>query len=241
MIKVPDSLLWGEQMKGLSGLFIVATPIGHLEDISLRALQTLQGVDAILCEDTRVTRQLLQHYHLRVPCTSYHGHNERQKLESTLAMLKSGKKLALVSDRGTPLISDPGTLLVQSCIQEGIPVHSLPGASSVLLAVTLSGFPTSSFFFQGFLPQRHIKRQTLLHTLVTLPCPLIFFESPYRIHACLSTLLQHLGNRRACILRELTKKFEERKGGTLMQLSQEVEHNPLKGEITIVVEGAICP
>lgn len=235
MIVDLNQFQWTKQMEGLHGLFIVATPIGHMEDISLRALVTLGCVDSILCEDTRVTRQLLSHYNISTTCYSYHSHSERKKLNGIMCLLKKGHKLALVSDRGTPLISDPGYILVKQCYQEGIPVHGIPGASSLLLAAVLSGISCQSFFFQGFLP--HKRQAKHLQELSALSVPVIFFESPHRLLSLITQLETVFGNRNACLLRELTKKFEERIEGTLKTLELWVQQAQVLGECVLVVEG----
>ena len=225
---------WDEQLKSLFGLFLTATPIGNLEDITLRALVTLRGVDGILCEDTRTTSVLLHHYQIATPCYSYHRHNETRKLQGILHRLQQGDKLVLVSDRGMPLISDPGFLLVAACYEAHIPVHIIPGASAALAAVVLSGFPCSSFFFQGFLPPT--RNRKILTLLASLPVPIVFFEAPHRIPKFLARLQEIFGDRKVCLLRELTKKFEERIFGSLSQIQQRIP--PILGECVIVVQGA---
>ncbi len=225
---------WSEQIKSLWGLFIVATPIGHIEDISYRALITLQNAKKILCEDTRETKQLLKYYDIYTPCESYHAHNERQKLNRIISWLKEHQILALVSDRGTPLISDPGYLLTQQCYLENIPVHGIPGASALLSAIILSGIACHSFYFQGFLP--HKKRTLILGNLSALSVPVIFFESPHRLNKTLKEIYHIFGERKACLLKELTKKFENRTSAALSHLIQLTEKKVL-GEYVLVIEG----
>jgi 16S rRNA (cytidine1402-2'-O)-methyltransferase len=226
---------WAEQIQSLTGLFLVATPIGHIEDISLRALSTLANVHGILCEDTRQTRILLAHYGISTPCYAYHAHNEHRKQAGILHLLHQGKRLALVSDRGTPLMSDPGFPLVRACYAHSIDVHALPGASSILTALTLSGLPCSPFFFQGFLPTR--KRQATLDFLSTLPCTLVIFESPHRLAETLKELSLCFQERPACLLRELTKKFQERIALPLDHLAQWAANAAHIGECVLVIQG----
>lgn len=227
--------LWSEQIQELSGLFIVSTPIGHLEDITLRALRTLSAVDSIICEDTRVTRLLVSHYGISTPCYSYHAYNEKQKLNGILHLLRQGKKIALVSDRGTPLISDPGFLLVRECYAQGIPVHAIPGASSVMVAAVLSEFSCTSFFFQGFLPERH--RAQTLKFLASLPVPTILFASPHSLCKIVQELSPFFGERKVCFLRELTKKFEERSVYSLSELSTWAATATHIGECILILQG----
>ena len=234
MDSLPKSV-WSEQIQALSGLFIVATPIGHLEDITLRALTTLAYVDTILCEDTRVTRLLLSHYGISKPCYSYHSHNEKQKLNGIIHLLKKGEKIALVSDRGTPIISDPGFLLVRECYAQGIPVHALPGASSVMVAAVLSEFSCASFFFQGFLPMRG--RSKTIQSLACLPVPLILFEAPHRLCKTLKELAPFFGDRKVCLLREMTKKFEQRLVLSLSELLAWAETAAHIGECVLIIKG----
>ncbi len=231
---LPHSL-WSEQIKVLEGLFIVSTPIGHLEDITLRALVTLAAVDCILCEDTRVTRLLLSHYGISKPCYSYHRHNEKQKLNGIIHLLNKGGKIGLVSDRGTPIISDPGFLLVRECYKQGIPVHAVPGASSVMVAAVLSEFSCAAFFFQGFLPMR--KRSKTIQFLSSLPAPIILFEAPHRLCKTLQELIPLFGDRTVCLVREMTKKFEQRLVLSLSELLKWAETAPHIGECVLIVKG----
>ena len=229
--------LWDDQMKNLSGLFVVSTPVGHMEDITLRALSTLRHVDGILCEDTRKSRILLHHYDIKTPFFSYHAHNEHKKLRGVLQRLLRGDRLALVSDRGTPLISDPGFLLVRECYAHKVPVHAIGGVSAVTLAVVLSGFPCQSFFFQGFLPKKKIAQR--LDFLATLSDPIVFFEAPHRLATLCQQLIDRLGpHRPACLLREMTKNFEERIALSLQDLLIFVQQAKHLGECVLVVQGA---
>jgi 16S rRNA (cytidine1402-2'-O)-methyltransferase len=227
--------LWSEQMAETKGLFVVSTPIGHCEDITLRALETLGQVDGILCEDTRMTRTLLNHYGISKPCYSYHAHNEGEKVNGVLNRLKNGDRLALVSDRGTPLISDPGLLLVQKCHDENIPVHIMAGASSVMNAVVWCGLPCESFYFQGFMPTRKVLEHWAF--LETIPAPIVFFVAPHDLSGFIREALKALGPRVACLMRELTKKFEERVNLPLDQMAQWVENAVHLGECVMVIDG----
>lgn len=226
---------WAGQMEELNGLFVTATPLGHREDITLRALTTLSKVDAILCEDTRTTRQLLAVYAIATPCYGYHAHNERTKLNGVLALLERGKKLALVSDRGTPLICDPGWILVQACHAHNIPVHGLPGACSAVLALTLSGFRASEFCFQGFFPRS--QQPQWVQKMQDLACPIVLFESPHRLEKTVDFLAKAWPDRQACLLRELTKKFEERVCMPLRDLALWIKSTAHLGECVLVIQG----
>jgi 16S rRNA (cytidine1402-2'-O)-methyltransferase len=227
---------WQQQIQSLTGLFLIPTPIGHLEDLSVRALVTLGAMDGLLCEDTRQTRLLLNYYGLSTPCYAYHAHNEYEKLAGVMARLRKGARLGLVSDRGTPLMSDPGFPLVRACLAEDVCVHGLPGASSILLALSLSGLPCTPFFFQGFLPVR--RRKTALDELGKIQATLVIFESPHRLAATLAELCSTWGDRQACLLRELTKKFQQRIPGSLSQLESWAREAPHIGECVLVVSGA---
>ena len=227
--------MWSKQLGETAGLFVVSTPIGHCEDVTLRALQTLHHMDGILCEDTRITRRLLDHYAIDKPCYSYHAHNEREKLAGILARLARGDRLALVSDRGTPLISDPGLMLVQHCQTRSIPVHVIGGVSSLIHAVVLSGLSSGPFYFQGFMPVK--KRKELWDFLATLPVPMVFFVAPHDLLALIDHAVAALGERSACLMRELTKKFEERIAFPLSALGLWVKTAPHLGECVLVIDG----
>lgn len=219
--------------------FIVATPIGNLGDITLRALEVLKAVDVIACEDTRVTRKLLSHYAIRTRTIAYHEHNGEKMRPEILSLLAAGKRVALVSDAGTPLISDPGYKLAKAVVEAGFSVTSLPGASSVMTALTLAALPTHHFTFLGFLPDKTSAVNTLLATCGALPSTLVIMEAANRLTKTLALLQDRLGNRNAAIARELTKLFEETRRGTLTTLHAHYREqgNP-KGEVVIVVEGA---
>lgn len=219
-------------------LFLVATPIGNLEDLSPRAERILKEADFVAAEDTRHTGQLLARLGIKAKLISFHEQNEEKRLPEILELLKEGKNVALVSDAGTPGVSDPGFVLVRASHQNEIPVYAIPGPSAVLAALTTSGLPTNRFLFEGFLPKKPGKRRKRLEYLRELEATLIFFESPYRLVKFLDELKETLGNRQAAVARELTKKFEETKTGHLSELSEYYTSHPPKGEITVVVEGA---
>jgi len=218
-------------------LYIVPTPIGNLEDITLRAINILKSVDLILAEDTRTTIFLLKHLGIEKPLRSYHQHNEHKVLEDLMQNLKGGKTIALVSDAGTPAISDPGFLLVREAIQNKIKISCLPGATAFVPALVNSGFPCNEFCFYGFLPQKK-GRQTKLKKLAEEEKTFIIYESPFRLLKLLEELNQYLGGqRKVSVSRELSKLFEETKIGTLSDLIPFYTLKPVKGEIVVVVEG----
>ncbi len=220
-----------------STLYLVATPIGNLEDITLRALRILKEVSLIACEDTRQTKKLLQHYNINVPTISYHDHNERNRTDQLLAHLAKGESLALVSDAGTPMLSDPGFILVRAAIAHNYSVVAVPGASALLPALTAAGLPCQDFFFAGFLPSRSSERKRRLTQLASLPTTLVFYESPHRILAMIADALEILGTRMAVIARELTKLHEEYLRGDLAQLLHHLQTNPPRGELVVVIAG----
>ncbi len=218
------------------GLHVVATPIGNLGDISLRALGTLAAADAIIAEDTRVTRTLLAHYGITTPLVAYHEHNAEVVRPHLLARLASGAKLALVSDAGTPLVSDPGFKLVIESVAAGHKVTTVPGASAVLAALVVAGLPTDRFYFEGFLPQKQGARRTRIAEIAAVPGTLVFFESPRRLAAMLADLAAVLGDREAAIARELTKLYENVRRGRLPGLAEQyAQEEPPKGEIVVLV------
>ena len=213
------------------------TPIGNLEDITLRAINTLRAADLILAEDTRTSSFLLRHLQIEKPLRSYHQHNEHKVLEELIGLLNSGKNIALVSDAGTPGISDPGFLLIREAIAQLVPVISLPGATAFVPALVNSGLPCNEFSFYGFLPQKK-GRQTKLRSLAHEEKTFVLYESPFRLVKLLEELKEHLGpERRASVSRELTKLFEETQRGTLAHLVGHYSAKPVKGEIVVVVEG----
>jgi 16S rRNA (cytidine1402-2'-O)-methyltransferase len=217
------------------GLHIVATPIGNLGDITLRALAALAGTDLIACEDTRVTRKLLDRYAIVTPLTPYHDHNAEKARPALLRRLAAGAAIALVSDAGTPLISDPGFKLVRAAHDAGHTVTALPGASSLLAALTVSGLPTDQFFFAGFLPAKQTARRAQIAELARIPGTLVLFETGPRLEATLNDLATGLGARQAVICRELTKLHEEVRRGNLATLAQTCASSELRGEFVVVV------
>ena len=225
-------------MEATSGrLFVVATPLGNLEDLSQRAARVLAEVDLIACEDTRHTGKLLQHLGVRTPTTSYHEHNERSKAPKLVAELKSGKDVALVSDAGTPLLSDPGYRLVQSCRLEKISVIPIPGPSAAVAALSVAGLPTDRFLFAGFLPSRRAAAKKELARLSSLEMTLVFYVSPHRLQGTLRQMLEVLGNRNAFLIREMTKIYESGCHGTLQEILETVQSRSPRGEYTLVVQG----
>ena len=221
----------------MAKLFIVPTPIGNLDDITLRAVKTLGAADVVLAEDTRTTQVLLKHLGLEKKLWSHHKFNEHAAVEAVAQTIEGGENIALVSDAGTPGISDPGFLLVRTCIEHGIEVETLPGATAFVPALVNSGLPCDRFCFEGFLPHKK-GRTKKLQKLATEERTLIFYESPYRLVKTLAQLAETLGpNRRASVSRELTKKFEETRRGTLEELTEYFTENEPKGEIVLVVAG----
>jgi len=219
-------------------LYLVPTPLGNLKDMTFRGIEVLQTVDVILCEDTRTSSKLLQHYQIQKPLSPYHQHNEHKIVEHLVDQLKGGKTFALITDAGTPGISDPAFLLVRECIKQGIKVECLPGATAFVPALVNSGIPTNRFVFEGFLPLKK-GRQTMLKELAVEPRTIILYESPMRLVKTLKELAVYFGaDRLASVSRELTKMFEENKQGTLQDLAVYFESKSVKGEIVIVIAGA---
>jgi 16S rRNA (cytidine1402-2'-O)-methyltransferase len=231
------ALLAAELARALpAGLYIVATPIGNLGDISLRALATLARVDVIYCEDTRHSRTLLAHFAITRPLRAYHEHNAERERPRLIGELKAGRSVALISDAGTPLISDPGYKLVREALAAGIKVTSLPGASALTAALTSCGLATDTVLFAGFLPPKQSARRTRLAQLAAYPATLVLFEAPSRLAAALADLAEGLGPREAAICRELTKLYEEVRRGELPALAREIAAGPEpRGEIVIVI------
>lgn len=218
-------------------LYLVPTPLGNLKDITLHALEVLQQVDVILCEDTRTSSKLLQHYNIHKPLSPYHQHNEHKIVAHLTEQLAAGKTMALITDAGTPGISDPAFLLVRECIRNNIKVECLPGATAFVPALVNSGLPTNRFVFEGFLPQKK-GRQTLLKELAEEERTMVFYESPMRLLKTLQEFIQYFGAERQCsVSRELTKMFEENYRGTLQQAHDYFSAKTIKGEIVIVVQG----
>lgn len=217
-------------------LYIVPTPIGNLEDMTFRAIKTLKECDLILAEDTRTSSFLLKHYGIEKPLKSYHQHNEHKILEEMVTLIHQGKNLSLVSDAGTPGISDPGFLLIRECIKHGAEVITLPGPTAFVPALVSSGFPCDSFTFYGFLPQKK-GRQTKLKLLAQESKTFIVYESPFRLVKLLEEFQEYLGtNRRACVSREISKLYEEHKRGTFPELISYFKSKTVKGEIVVTVE-----
>lgn len=216
-------------------LYIVPTPIGNLKDITFRAIETLNLVDVILAEDTRTSSKLLNHYEISKPLWSYHQHNEHKVLEHLISEILQGKVMALITDAGTPAISDPGFLLVRECLKNNITVECLPGATAFVPALVDSGFPINRFVYEGFLPLKK-GRQTLLNKLKLEERAIVFYESPHRILKTLHELKTYFGeSRQVCVCRELSKKFEEHQIGTLTEVATHFESHPPKGEFVVVI------
>jgi 16S rRNA (cytidine1402-2'-O)-methyltransferase len=223
-------------------LYVVATPIGNLEDISLRALRILRQVDQIACEDTRQTRKLLDRHGISKPMVSYHEHNEQARADQLLRELEAGKNIALVSDAGTPLIADPGYRLVAQARALGVTVSPIPGASALISALSASGLPTDSFYFGGFLPAKKTQRRKALEETKNYPATLVFYEAPHRILEALVDIAEVLGPRRVALGRELTKIHEEFLVGEVSELREALEKRPaLKGEITLMIGKSDAP
>ena len=229
----------GLQEKAPGTLYIVSTPIGNLEDITLRALRVLKEVDLIAAEDTRRTRHLLTHYGIRKPLISYHEYNRRMREKTLLSELREGKSIALVTDAGTPGISDPGEDLVRGAIQESIPLVPIPGPAALVAALSVSGLPTESFLFYGFLPSKAAARKKWLASLKDRPETLVFYESPRRLRSLLEEANQILGDRRVVVAREMTKVYEEVCRGTISEVLDRLAEEEVKGEVTVILEG--CP
>jgi 16S rRNA (cytidine1402-2'-O)-methyltransferase len=218
-------------------LYLIPTPIGNLKDITLRALEVLKEADLILAEDTRTSSKVLNHYQINRPLSPYHQHNEHKIVQHLVAQLTEGKKIALITDAGTPGISDPAFLLVRECIKAGVKVECLPGATAFVPALVNSGIPASRFCFEGFLPIKK-GRQTFLKKLAEEERTMLFYESPVRLVKTLKEFIAYFGeDRMCCVSRELTKMFEENKRGTLKEVCTYFEEKTVKGEIVIVVAG----
>ena len=219
-------------------LYVVATPIGNLEDVTTRALRILREVDVIACEDTRHTRLLLQRYGITTPLVSYHEHNEQTRAQELLRRLQEGTSVALVSDAGTPVMSDPGFTLVRQAVAAGVPVVPAPGASAITAALSVAGLPTDRFVFLGFLPRKAGERRRALLDIARIPWTLVMFEAPHRVVHTLRDLRAVLGDRQVAVMRELTKKFEETVRGALSEVTDRMAQAPPRGELTLVVAGA---
>ncbi len=228
-----DPLVSGNNQHGT--LFVVGTPIGNLEDITLRALRVLKEVDLIACEDTRRTQQLLNHYQIATATISYHEHNEMTRAPELVIRMEEGARIALVTDAGMPVISDPGFRLVHLAVRHGMPVVPIPGASAFVAALAASGMPVEKFRFLGFLPSKRGERLKALERMKEATKTLVFYEAPHRLAAMLKDALEVLGDRDAVIAREVTKVYEEFLRGTLASLLAQLKEKPVKGEITVLV------
>ncbi|MET7001234.1 16S rRNA (cytidine(1402)-2'-O)-methyltransferase [Chitinophaga defluvii] len=221
----------------MSKLYIVPSPIGNLADITYRAVKVLEEVELILAEDTRTSGVLLKHYQINKPVTPYHQHNEHKVLQHLVQQIQAGKTMALLTDAGTPGVSDPGYLLVRECIRAGVPVECLPGATAFVPALVNSGIPMNRFAFEGFLPPKK-GRHTLLTQLAQEERTIIFYESPHRLVKTLQDFIQYFGpDRPCCVSRELSKMFEENKRGSLQEVHDYFQEKGVKGEIVVVIEG----
>jgi 16S rRNA (cytidine1402-2'-O)-methyltransferase len=216
-------------------LYVVATPIGNLGDITLRALEVLKDVDLVAAEDTRHSGMLLKHFAIKKPLISYHEHNEAMRTAQLVERLAAGESIALITDAGTPGLSDPGARLIRECIKRELPFTIVPGASSILIALVGSGFSSEKFFFGGFLPVKSGQRERELRTAASREQTSIYFESPYRLTKTFKACIDIMPDRQLCVARELTKKFEEFRRGTAAELLAHYEAHPPKGEIVVIV------
>lgn len=236
-MSTPNSKLQTPNPNSPPLLYLVPTPLGNLKDITLRSLEILQQVDVILCEDTRTSARLLNHYQIQKPVSPYHQHNEHKIVQHIVDQLRAGKTMALITDAGTPGISDPAFLLVRECIKQDVKVECLPGATAFVPALVNSGIPTNRFVFEGFLPIKK-GRQTLLKQLAEEERTMIIYESPMRLVKTLEEFITYFGaDRQCCVSRELTKMFEENKRGTLREVADHFKAKAVKGEIVIVLAG----
>lgn len=226
-----------DQVSHKGRLYVVSTPIGNLDDMTFRAIRVLKSVDVIACEDTRVTKKLTGHFQIDTPLASYHEHNKEKSGKRFIRKLEEGKSIALVSDAGTPIISDPGSELVAACIAKNIAVIPVPGANAAVTALIASGLATNHFYFYGFLPRQKKTKNDALARLQTVDVPIIFYEAPHRLHDTLQTLFRVWGDRKAVIARELTKRYEQFVRGTIAELCAWSMDNQVLGECCIIVEG----
>jgi 16S rRNA (cytidine1402-2'-O)-methyltransferase len=226
-------------MQSTGTLYLVSTPVGNLEDITVRAARILAEVDFIACEDTRKSGILLKHLEIRKPLVSYHEHNEDVSAQRIVKRILNGESAAVISDAGTPAISDPGFSVIRAAVDENIPIVAIPGPAAMLTALSVSGLPTDAFIFCGFLPPKSGKRRRVLESLSDRRETLIFYESPFRIRKLLAEIESTMGDRQVVLCRELTKKFEEVIRMSVQDLSEYLANRTLKGEITLVVEGLV--
>jgi 16S rRNA (cytidine1402-2'-O)-methyltransferase len=221
----------------MSKLYLVPTPVGNLEDMTFRAVRILQDVDVILAEDTRVSGKLLKHYSIETRMRSHHEHNEHARVDGLVDEIRNGKSIAVITDAGTPGISDPGFLLVRACVEAGIQIEALPGATAFVPALVLSGLPCDRFVFEGFLPQKK-GRKTRLELLAEEKRTMVFYESPYRVQKTIDQFIEYFGGeRQAAMLREISKMYEEQMRGTLEEMKEALKERKLKGEVVLIVAG----
>lgn len=225
-------------MESQGKIYLVATPIGNLGDISQRALETLKEVDLIACEDTRHSGHFLKKFDISKKLVSYHEFNERSRAESLLKDLQNGKNIAVITDAGSPGISDPAYRIVRIAVENNIEIIPIPGATAIIPALTASGLPTDRFFFEGFLSNKSATRKNQLEKIKLLEHTLVFYESPHRIEKCLADMLEVLGDREACLAREITKKFEQFIRGSVSEIMSQIHTKNIKGEIVLVIAGA---
>lgn len=220
---------------GKGKLCVISTPIGNLKDITLRAIEELKNSDMVLAEDTRITRKLFNHYNINSKLVSYHKFNEKKQTGDIIFRIKNGQIISLVSDAGTPLFSDPGYILVKRCIEEGIKIDVVPGPSSILSALIISGFNPEKFYFAGFLPKKPNEKLKEIMNLKKINCPVVLFESPLRIKETLKLILENLGNFQAAVVKEMTKIYEEVFYGKISNLINEIPDEKLKGEFVVII------
>ena len=218
-------------------LYIISTPIGNIKDITIRAIEKLKEVDLVLCEDTRETGKLLNYYGIKKPLLSYYKDNERRRVKKVISMLEEGKEIALVCDRGTPGISDPAYLLVRECHKRNIKVSSIPGPSALTSALSVSGLPSDKFTFYGFIPRKKGKKEKFLNEIKEKEETVVLFESVHRISETLEMLNKTMPDREICVCRELTKKFEEIKTGTVKEVYEYFKEKEMKGEFVLIIKG----
>ncbi|UCC43977.1 MAG: 16S rRNA (cytidine(1402)-2'-O)-methyltransferase [Candidatus Zixiibacteriota bacterium] len=233
-MKTPDKISYSIDGR----IYLVPTPIGNLGDITQRAKDMLATVDIVACEDTRVTGRLLKKLDIKKRMISYHDFNERSRATRLIAEVRNGKTIAVVSDAGSPGISDPAYRIVRLAVDEGLTVEALPGPNAIIPALTASGLPTDRFFFEGFLPHKSTGRRKRLTELERFPHTLVFYESPHRIHKCLTDMNEVLGDREACLAREISKRYETYLRGSISRILETIKNKTVKGELVLVISGA---